>query len=308
MGIALNSSFVALTGHVAPYMITSSIAASLGLGFMTTFTVTTSHPQWIGLQFLAGIGLGLGLNKAKIAIQVLLPKELAPISVTLVLYAQTLAAAIYVSVAQAIFLKKIMSGIAANIPNVDPRTVLSHGILNLKPAFDDEHQLALREVYNAALVDVFYLATALSAFSIFGALLTEWKSIKKGPAIEHDAEKRRPQKFGQLTSKLRLHEWIYEFYRLVHRTFDYIVMIVVDLFVRIFLASCGRPLRRKHRIPPVARPEIEDCIPTYNQTPISGPPSLSKAESSKEAGHDGPRMPDLSTAVEGISTEMTGGL
>jgi hypothetical protein len=58
--------------------------------------------------------------------------------------------------------------------------VLRSGILNLKFA-EGIDEGALPGIYNEALVDVFYLATALIAFSIFGALSDEWRSIKSRP-------------------------------------------------------------------------------------------------------------------------------
>jgi MFS family permease len=176
----LSGAFVTITGYCPPYMIASSVTAAIGAGFMTTFTVTTSHSKWIGLQVLVGLGVGLGIGVPTNAIQASLPAHDLKIAIAVLLCAQTLAAALFSSVAQNIFVNNLISGITANLPHVDPSIVLRSGILNLKFA-EEIDEGVLPEIYNTALVDVFYLATALIAFSIFGALGYEWRSVKPRP-------------------------------------------------------------------------------------------------------------------------------
>jgi hypothetical protein len=169
--------FVTITGYCPPYMITSSFISAIGAGFLTTFTVTTSHSKWIWYQVLVGFGIGLGITMPTKAIQASLPTKDVKTGIAVLLCAQTLAAAIFSSVAQSIFVNKLISGIKANFPHVDPTVVLRSGILNLKLAEGIDGGV-LPGIYNKALVDVFYLATALIAFSIFGALSDEWRSVK----------------------------------------------------------------------------------------------------------------------------------
>jgi hypothetical protein len=187
--------FVTITGYCPPYMITSSVIAAIGAAFLTTFTVTTSNSKWIWVQVLVGFGVGWGISMPTKSIQASLPAKDVKTGIAVLLCAQTLAAAIFSSVAQSIFVNKLMSGIKASfpLPNVNPTGVLRSGILNLEEGIEE---VVMPEVYSMALVDVFYLATSLIAFSIFGALSGEWRSVKVRPSagrvrVENDEVSRQ---------------------------------------------------------------------------------------------------------------------
>ncbi len=45
-------------GYYGPFMLLSTILASIGAGLLTTFEVTTAHPAWIGFQVLYGNWIG----------------------------------------------------------------------------------------------------------------------------------------------------------------------------------------------------------------------------------------------------------
>jgi hypothetical protein len=187
-----SGAFVTITGYCPPYMITSSVIAAIGAGFLTTFTVTTSNSKWIWVQVLVGFGVGLGISMPTKSIQASLPAKDVKTGIAVSLCAQTLAAAIFSSVAQSIFVNKLMSGIKVNFPHVDSTVVLRSGILNLKLT-EGINEGVLPRIYNKALVDLFYLATALIAFSVVGALADEWRSVKVRPLaggvrVENDKE------------------------------------------------------------------------------------------------------------------------
>jgi hypothetical protein len=196
----LSAVFVEITEYCPPYTIASSAIAALGAGFMTTFTVTTSRSKWIGLQVLVGLGVGLGLSMPSHTTRASLPAEDLKTAIAVLLCAETLAAALFSSVAQSIFVNKLMSDIKANFPHVDSTIVLRSGILNLKFA-EGIDERALPGIYNEALVGVFYLATALIAFSIFGALSDEWQSIKVRP-YAHGEGAENEEDFAR-----RVHPW-----------------------------------------------------------------------------------------------------
>jgi hypothetical protein len=53
----------------APWMIAGTILMSIGFGLITTFKPDTDSPKWIGLQVLAGVGVGLGMQQPLMAVQ-----------------------------------------------------------------------------------------------------------------------------------------------------------------------------------------------------------------------------------------------
>jgi hypothetical protein len=50
-------------------MIAGTVIMSIGFGLITTFKPDTGSSAWIGLQALAGIGVGLGMQQPLMAIQ-----------------------------------------------------------------------------------------------------------------------------------------------------------------------------------------------------------------------------------------------
>ncbi|KAL9011374.1 MAG: hypothetical protein Q9173_003772 [Seirophora scorigena] len=94
---------ITATGYFTPFKVISSILVSLGTGFLSTFHPSTGHPEWIGYQALFGLSSSLGMNQALMAAQTVLPLDDVSIGTALVIFAQTLGGAIFVSAAENIF-------------------------------------------------------------------------------------------------------------------------------------------------------------------------------------------------------------
>ncbi|KAG9681907.1 MFS transporter, partial [Aureobasidium melanogenum] len=164
-------------------MITSSVLMAIGAGLLTTFTVTTGHAEWIGYQALFGIGVGMGMQQTLIAVQTVLPAADIPTGTAIVMFFQTLGGALFISVGQNVFTNKLVSGLKAAVPDLDPAIVLQTGATNLKNAISAQYRDGVLHAYNDALTNSFYVAVALATLSIVGSLAVEWKSVK-GKKIE----------------------------------------------------------------------------------------------------------------------------
>ncbi|MCJ1377428.1 hypothetical protein MMC17_000523, partial [Xylographa soralifera] len=165
-------------GYFTPFIILSSILMAIGAGLLSTFRVDTGSSEWIGYQIIAGFGVGLGIQTPVIAVQTVLRLEDVPVGTSLILFAQTLGGAIFVSVAQNIFTNKLLSGIIATVPSIDPAFVLATGATSLRTAVPSKDLAGVLLAYNAALDQIFYIAVAMATLSIVGALGMEWKSVK----------------------------------------------------------------------------------------------------------------------------------
>jgi hypothetical protein len=86
-------------GYYGPFMLLSTILASIGAGLLTIFEVTTAHPSWIGFQVLYGTGVGLGMQLTFTIVQAAIPVADIPIATALMMFSQTLGGALFVSVA-----------------------------------------------------------------------------------------------------------------------------------------------------------------------------------------------------------------
>ncbi|KAF2725401.1 MFS transporter [Polychaeton citri CBS 116435] len=169
---------VTVLGYYTPFMIASSVFMAIGAGLMATFEVNTGSGKWIGYQIIFGIGVGFGMQQTLIAVQTVLPVVDIPVGTAIVMFSQTLGGALFISVAQNVFTNQLISGLRRVVPQMDPLQIIGAGATNIKKMVPAESLGGVLEVYNDALVSTFYLATALGAASIVGALLIEWKSVK----------------------------------------------------------------------------------------------------------------------------------
>jgi hypothetical protein len=164
-------------------MIISSILAAIGAGLLTTFRPDTSQPVWIGYQIVFGAGIGLGMQQTLIAVQTVLPAADVPIGTAIVMFAQTLGGAIFISVAQNVFTNRLLTNVIAVVPDLDPSIVLQSGATNLAKAIPSQYLSGVIEAYNGAITTTFYVAVATAALSLIGAVFVEWKSVK-GKKVE----------------------------------------------------------------------------------------------------------------------------
>ncbi|CAI6340664.1 unnamed protein product [Periconia digitata] len=171
----------AITGNVGYYavpLILGTVLMSVGMGLLTTFEVNTSQAKWIGYQFVYGFGLGLGMQAPSMAVQTVLDKQDIPIGASLMLFAQWLGGAIFVSVGQNVLSNKLVEGLRV-LPEFDIRWVTQSGATDLRNAIPAKALDIVLHVYNGALTRTFDIALAMSCAAMLGALAMDWNNIKK---------------------------------------------------------------------------------------------------------------------------------
>ena len=181
----LSGGLVTLWGYYTPFMIIGTVLTAIGFGLITTFQPDTSSAVWIGYQILAGGGIGFGMQQPLIAVQTVLDIADVPTGTAIVIFMQTLGGALFVSVGQNIFTNKLVENIAEYVGPAfgDPKTVLFLGATSVQTTVPPELLPGVTRAYNDALMQTFYVFAALAAASIFGALWTEWRSVK-GKKVE----------------------------------------------------------------------------------------------------------------------------
>ncbi|KAJ7059774.1 putative MFS multidrug transporter [Mycena amicta] len=178
VGSLLSGALVTLIGVYTVFLLISSVLMSVGAGLLSTFTTHTSSSHWIAYQVIFGLGVGLGLQQPVIAAQTVLPLADVPVGTTIVMWAQTMGGALFISAAQNVFTNRLVDGIVEHVPDVSPGSVAQAGATSLAGTIDPGSLSAVLDVYNHALMGAFQIAIAMSAISIVGALFVEWKSIK----------------------------------------------------------------------------------------------------------------------------------
>lgn len=170
-------------GYYTPFLILSSIFTAIGAGLLSSFTVDTGHAAWIGYQIIFGFGMGFGMQQTLIAAQTVLHIDDIPVGTSVIMFIQTLGGALMISVAQNIFTNRLLSNLAAGVPDVDPRIVLNTGATSLAKAIGSQDLRAVLVAYNSAITQTWYVSVAMASLTIFGAVVMEWKSVK-GKKIE----------------------------------------------------------------------------------------------------------------------------
>jgi hypothetical protein len=165
-------------GHYVPFIYLSVILSSVGAGLLSTFSVDTTHPKWMGYQVIYGLGIGFGLQEPMVVAQTVLPAADIPVGTALQTFAQTFGGAIFVSVAQNVFTNQLIKNLE-RLPAVDPKLVLNTGATELQNSVSADLLPFVLVAYNGAVTHTWYVAVALSSLALIGAVFIEWKSVKE---------------------------------------------------------------------------------------------------------------------------------
>ncbi|KAF3385431.1 Efflux pump roqT [Penicillium rolfsii] len=159
-------------GYYTPFMIGGSVLMSIGAGLLTTFTPHISEGKWIGYQILWAVGCGMSMQQASLAAQAVLPRQDAPIGISLIFFAQSLGGSVFLSVDQAIYSNKL----SANLGNIANLT--DSGVTSIQNRVSAQDLPRFLNGYNDAVTDVFCVALAASCACVVASALMEWKSVK----------------------------------------------------------------------------------------------------------------------------------
>ncbi|OQD93726.1 hypothetical protein PENSOL_c030G06826 [Penicillium solitum] len=165
-------------GYYTPFMILGSILLAIGYGLMSMFHTDTSKAVWIGYQIITGAGAGSGMQQSLIGVQVVLPLADVPTGTAMVVFAQTLGGALFVSIGNNVFRNKLVEYLAKYAPKVDVASILKAGATGLQSVVDKDDLPEILHAYNDALVQTFIVGAAMASISMIGALCMEWKSVK----------------------------------------------------------------------------------------------------------------------------------
>ena len=177
-----------LIGFYTPVMVIGSILMAIGTGLLTTFSPTTPPSEWISYQILYGIGVGLAFQQPYTAIQTVLPESSVATGLVVLSFTQEIGGIVALSIAQNMFTNSLTRNLARQVPGLDPRVILKNGALGIRNIVSDEDAAGVKSAYNDAIVNVFYLALALTCLTMIGAVFIEWRSVKDEKADELDQQ------------------------------------------------------------------------------------------------------------------------
>jgi hypothetical protein len=178
---------VTVIGYYTPFMILSSVLMAIGAGLMTTFETDSNSARWIGYQFIFGAGVGFGMQQPLVAVQTALAAGDVPIGTAIMLFAQTLGGALFISVGQNVFTNGLIKNLKLVVPELDTGLVLRTGATELKHAIPEKFLPGVLSAYNLALTQTFYVSVACATLSIVGACFVEFKNMKGKQVVMHAA-------------------------------------------------------------------------------------------------------------------------
>jgi hypothetical protein len=166
----------------APFMLLASILAPVGEGLLSTLTVGASFSQWFGYEALTGLAIGMGMQQPMIAVQAVLAIDDVPIATSLVVFMQTLGAAVFVAAAQAVFGNTLITNLEKQLPpgsSLNPENILGAGATHIYSTVPPQLQRPVMEAFNHAITRVYIVSICASSLTLFGSLAMEWRSVKK---------------------------------------------------------------------------------------------------------------------------------
>jgi hypothetical protein len=172
-------------GYYVPAMLLSPLFCSVGIGLLTTLNAEAGPSKWIGYQVLCGIGIGAAFQSPSLAVQAVLPRADVPLGTGLVFLNQQLGGAVFLSAAQNIFSNKLTSQLSG-VTELDAEIIFQTGVNELYDVVQPNEVSSVVEAYNYAITRIFIMGTALSALTIVGASVMEWKNINMKPVAKEE--------------------------------------------------------------------------------------------------------------------------
>ncbi|KAF4540686.1 MFS toxin efflux pump [Lasiodiplodia theobromae] len=178
----LSGILVTKIGYYVPQMLLSTALVSASVGMMYAYDLGTSTVYWAASLVMFGFGSGMGMQMPLTAVQTVLKGTDIALGTSVLLLAQSLSGAIFLSVGQNLFATKLLEELKSRAPGVDATVVVNNGASGLKALVTEKYgaeaATAVLQAYNIALRQCFLVCVILSCLTILSGLGTEWKSVK----------------------------------------------------------------------------------------------------------------------------------
>jgi hypothetical protein len=114
-----------------------------------------------------------------IALMSLLPQRDLPIATSIIVFFQFFGGAIFLAIAENIFVSKLISSLHNHAPSVDAKAVVAAGAEGLRRVVSVAQLEGALFAYNEAIMGTFYLGIAGAGVAFFWAFGIESRSVKE---------------------------------------------------------------------------------------------------------------------------------
>ncbi|KAH8434005.1 putative MFS multidrug transporter [Aspergillus melleus] len=174
----IGGTLVTLIGYYTPFIILSPILFSIGAGLLSTLKPTSGTASWLGYQVIMAAGAGLGTQNAFMVAQVAVKPQDSVMAITMVSFVQLLAGAVTLAVSETVFHTHLSSELSMLGGRLSSEIVMQGASVPWEKVPNEMVDVVLWG-YNQAIMKTFYIAVALGAIGFLGAVVLDWKSVKK---------------------------------------------------------------------------------------------------------------------------------
>ncbi|KAJ5740443.1 hypothetical protein N7493_000315 [Penicillium malachiteum] len=183
----MSGTLIGRLGYYTPWTIFSGITNSIGAGLLSTFTPHTSTGKWIGYEVIFGASRGAGFQTPIIAIQNAVPQGDVSVAMALLIFSQTLAGAVFLTLANVIFDAGLKSLLKKDAPNADAAAILAAGATSFRTVVSKADLPGVLKAYAKSCDYVFYMATGLGVVIFAFAFGMGWTDVRKKKPSEEKA-------------------------------------------------------------------------------------------------------------------------
>ena len=170
------------TGHYAGFLVLGSILITIGAGLLVRLGLNSPSSEWIGYQVMIGIGSGMIIQLPVLVAQRTVDKADTSRATAIILYLQSMSAAIFIAVAQSLFDNGIVVQVGKSDLSVDTSPIIESGATELRTMFEGSDLQTILNIYLIAIREVWYLAIACGGVSfLFACVALIWgnQNLKK---------------------------------------------------------------------------------------------------------------------------------
>lgn len=176
--------------HYKPFLLVGAAFAIAGNAKIYMSNARTLSSEWVGYEILTAIGIGMALQIPVIANQALVSADDMAAVTTFTLFMENCGETLFVASCEGAFTNGLLSSLAENLPDIDPKTVLDAGATQIRSLYsggdlDQVLRSYLDGCKTSHLITVACGATAgLISCSNAGPAALTWMQLKLKKAHE----------------------------------------------------------------------------------------------------------------------------
>ncbi|KAJ6493161.1 ABC transporter [Mycena sanguinolenta] len=182
LAVLLSGQILSKIGYYWPFVAVAPIFLAIGSGLLYTLGPSTSSAQITGYQILAGVGIGMGMQNALLAVQVEFRGEprLIGQATAMASFAQYLGGTLGLGVAEPVFSSELTRHLLRYAPNAS-MTIVKDNPTAIHTALPAAMIPGVLKSYTQALRIVFVLGVPMSGVALVSALFIQNLRIEKIP-------------------------------------------------------------------------------------------------------------------------------